>query len=124
MRIRSVSLLRAHLPFHAPFRISLSVSDGTDNIFVRIDTDEGVTGWGEASPSPAITGDTTETMWAAGSWLARDLPGADPLRAEALVDGQRAVLDGHPTMRSALDMALYDIASQAAEQPPQVAAYQ
>ncbi|NNE71442.1 MAG: hypothetical protein HKN29_13920, partial [Rhodothermales bacterium] len=33
--VRSVSIFTAELPFHAPFRISLSVMAGTTNLFIR-----------------------------------------------------------------------------------------
>jgi len=50
IRIKSVALHRVRLPFVEPFRISNGTVVEKDSIFVEVTTDEGVIGWGEASP--------------------------------------------------------------------------
>jgi L-Ala-D/L-Glu epimerase / N-acetyl-D-glutamate racemase len=117
MIIQAVELIRVRLPFHEPFRISISTMSETENIFVRLITDDGPSGIGESSPSPAITGDTADTMMAAGKTLARRIIGRSPWDIEALTHDMARWLAGHPTMRSGFDMALYDLASKAAGLP-------
>ncbi|MBO6576663.1 MAG: dipeptide epimerase [Rhodothermales bacterium] len=117
MVVSNVDLIRAELPFHAPFRISLTESAGTVNLFVRLTSDTGMVGLGEASPSPAITGDTVESMTAAARTLApvilgrpaHDVRGADAAMTEAV--------PGQTTLRSAFDMAMHDLAAQQAGMP-------
>ncbi|NNE71022.1 MAG: dipeptide epimerase [Rhodothermales bacterium] len=117
MTVRSVSIFTAELPFHAPFRISLSVMTGTTNLFVRLEASDGSVGWGEASPSPSITGDTAASMAAVAPRLARTLLGRE---VADLGGAHRAMLlevPGNPTMRSAFDMALHDLAARKAGLP-------
>ncbi|MFT5145170.1 MAG: L-alanine-DL-glutamate epimerase-like enolase superfamily enzyme [Rhodothermales bacterium] len=117
MNIVSVELIRAELPFHAPFRISISVAAATSNIFVRITTDTGHVGLGEASPSPAITGDTAETMLAAGRAYGAAMLGRDARDVLGAARMMKALINGHPTIRGGFDLALHDLASQAAGMP-------
>ncbi|MFI6599426.1 galactonate dehydratase [Nonomuraea sp. NPDC050536] len=81
-------------------------------LFLRIDTDEGITGWGE----PVIEG-RAETVAAAVAELADYLVGADPLRIEdhwqVLTKG--GFYRGGPILSSAvagIDQALWDIAGK------------
>ncbi len=115
--IQAIELIRAILPFHEPFEYALSVASDTENIFVRLITDEGLVGIGEASPSPAITGDTADTMMVAGRTLASLLLGKDSGDIEGLTRVMARQLAGHPTIRSGFDMALYDLAAKAAGMP-------
>jgi galactonate dehydratase len=81
-------------------------------LFLRIDTDEGIVGWGE----PALEG-RMRTVAAAVDEMAELLIGADPLRIEAswqlLTKG--AFYRGGPILASAvagIDQALWDIAGK------------
>ena len=71
MKITRVDLIKADIPYWEPFRISLGASDSTNNVFVRIHTDVGHYGWGEASPTRRITGETQGTVFG----VAKDLAG-------------------------------------------------
>jgi galactonate dehydratase len=86
-------------------------------LFLRIRTDEGITGWGE----PVVEG-RAETVQAAVAELAGYLIGEDPLRIEdhwqVLTKG--GFYRGGPVLSSAvagIDQALWDIAGKTYEQP-------
>src|SRR5437870_5976848 len=49
-----------------------------DNVFVRIESDSGVVGWGEAASAPTMTGETVESMMAGVSYIAPALLGRKP----------------------------------------------
>ena len=91
---------------------------GFDSTIVRIDTDAGVTGWGEFAPlgsfyDPAFVGGAREGL----RLLAPLLMGLDPCATMALNRHMDLHLNGHPYAKSALDMACNDIAAKAAGQP-------
>jgi L-alanine-DL-glutamate epimerase-like enolase superfamily enzyme len=115
LRITEIVVYRARIPLVAPFRIALGVISEAESLFVRVDTDAGVSGWGEASPVSQITGETQATSVAAAAELARLLLGKDPLDVESRV----AEMVSWPQRRraSAFDMALYDVAGQRAGLP-------
>jgi len=117
LRIEKVTVYKADIPLKAPFRIALGVTEVAENFFVKIETDEGLCGWGEGSPFPPIVGETQATCLAAARDLCRLLIGKDPLDIEARMRQLRAFLPHSPTVLSAFDMALYDILGKAAELP-------
>ncbi len=85
---------------------------------MRIDTDAGLTGWGEMAPLGAFY----DPSFAAGARaalaeLAPALIGADPLQTIALNRRMDHVLKGHPYAKSAIDMACWDLVGKNAEQP-------
>lgn len=117
MKITRVDLIKADIPYWEPFRISLGASDSTNNVFVRIHTDAGHYGWGEASPTRRITGETQGTVFAVAKDLAGLLMGKNPLDIEGHTNAMRDLFVHNSTARSAFDLALYDIAGKAANKP-------
>lgn len=117
MRITRIDLYRAEIPFHEPFRYALTETSATRNVFVRITADDGTGGWGEASPTRPITGDTQDTMFAVGQELARLLLGTDPQDIGGASRAMRRLFAGSTTVRSAFDMALYDLVGRASGLP-------
>lgn len=94
---------------------SVSVFDST---VVRIETDAGIVGHGEVCP----LGPFYLPSYAAGARtgiaeLAPGLIGRDPRELDALNRDMDARLKGHPYVKSALDMACWDILGQAAGLP-------
>jgi L-alanine-DL-glutamate epimerase-like enolase superfamily enzyme len=94
---------------------SVSVFDST---IVEVETDAGITGWGEVCPLgpfylPAY-GPGARTGIAE---LAPHLLGEDPLELGRLNQRMDAALKGHPYVKSALDMACWDILGRAAGLP-------
>jgi L-alanine-DL-glutamate epimerase-like enolase superfamily enzyme len=120
MKITKISIFHVDLPLEHPYwlsagRLKFEVLDAT---LVKIETDEGLTGWGEGTPwghtyvpahGPGIrAGIATMTPF---------ILGLDPRR---LLDVERAMdlaLPGHLYAKSPIDMACWDIAGQAAGLP-------
>ena len=67
MRPESIVLYHIRIPFVEPFRISNGTVAEKDSILVELTTEEGVVGWGEASPmsGPFYSADTPESCWRA-----------------------------------------------------------
>ena len=91
---------------------------GFDSTIVRIETDAGLTGWGEYAPlgsfyDPAFVGGARAGL----RLLAPLLIGAHPCATGAVNRHMDLHLNGHPYAKSALDMACNDIAAQAAGLP-------
>lgn len=63
--IQSVVLHRVRIPFIEPFRISNGTVAEKDSILIELTTQEGVVGWGEASPMSGTfySADTPESCW-------------------------------------------------------------
>ncbi|MFD2571661.1 mandelate racemase/muconate lactonizing enzyme family protein [Spirosoma soli] len=117
MIISSITFYQYDIPLKAPIAISLGTIEHARNLLVEIQTSEGITGWGEGSPFWMIVGETQASGLAAAQDMARLLLGRNPLDIEGCITTLTRYLPGHPTTRSAFDMALYDIAAKAAQMP-------
>jgi L-Ala-D/L-Glu epimerase len=117
MKISSIEIYQSKIKLKEPFVISLGLLDHAENIIVVIRTDEGITGFGECSPFMTINGESMDTCFIVGQYLAKALKGKDPLNIEACTSAMDAVIYGNASIKSAFDMALYDIAAQHAGLP-------
>ena len=97
----------------SPFRKAGRVQHDADNGLVRIETDAGIVGWGEAAAAPLLTGDTGARIAASIDFLAEGLIGEDPRSIAALhLRLEKAMLHNTSAI-CAIDMALYDITGKA-----------
>jgi len=88
-----------------------------ENVFVRITTDEGIVGWGEAAAHP-VTSETQAGIVSTVELFGRTIMGRDPFEIGAIHAAlDHLFLQGNAGARSAIDIALYDIMGKAAGQP-------
>lgn len=106
--------LTSHVAYHMA---GGKTCDTVTSVVLRVDTDEDVSGWGEVCPIPHYLPAYAEGVRPALEYLAPVLIGADPVGPEALMARADAWLQGHPYVKSALDIALWDITGQAAGLP-------
>ncbi len=117
MIISQVDIYTVDVPFAKPLKVTIGTMYGAENVAVKITTDSGLVGWGEASPCAYIVGDTQQTNYQTGQQLAKLMVGKDPLAIEARMREIRGFIVREASIRSAFDMALYDIAAKAANMP-------
>jgi L-alanine-DL-glutamate epimerase-like enolase superfamily enzyme len=120
MRITGISIYQVDLPLHeGSYRWSGGKSvEVFDSTIVRVETDEGLVGYGETCP----LGPFYLPAYAAGARagiaeLAPALLGEDPLQPAVLQRRMEALLKGHPYVKSAIDIACWDLLGQACGQP-------
>jgi len=120
LKITGITVWKKELPLAKPYwlsggRLKFEVLDST---FVRIDTDEGLSGWAEGCPwghtylpahGPGIRAGI-ETMASA-------VLNMDPRRAGPINRAMDLALPGHLYAKAPLDIACWDIAGQAAGMP-------
>lgn len=117
MLIQQIEIYQLKIKLTEPFVISLGKLDYAENIVVVIRTNEGITGFGECSPFKTIHGESMETCFIVAQYLAKILIGKNPLQiadCKAFLD---KVIYGNASIKSAFDIALFDIAAQQAELP-------
>ncbi len=100
-----------------PFAIATGTMLYAQNVFIRVFTDEGIYGSGECSAFPYITGDTQETCLAMARDFAVLWKAKDALDIPGCLQELDAFAARNYTIKSAFDMALYDIAAKAANVP-------
>ena len=119
MKITGISLGYITIPLVTPFRTALRVVEHVNDLIVRIDTDEGLSGFGEAPPTAVITGDTKESIEAAiRYYIAPSIIGMDlAADTEEVFLRMHKALAKNTTAKAAVDMALYDLMAKAAGMP-------
>ncbi len=118
MRITAVTAWSVRFALRVPYAISYENIDHTVNVFLRVETNRGITGFGCAAPDLQVTGETPETVLADITGpAAEELEGADPLRTSRLRERLRARFPDHPSALAAADMALWDILGKVAGLP-------
>ena len=88
-----------------------------NDLLVRIRTDQGIVGLGEACPFPPITGETQATNAAAAASIRDMIVGKDPLAIDALLREIGPIVHSNPSAVAAFDMALHDILGKVAGLP-------
>ncbi len=117
LKITNIRIYKLDIPRKDVFTIATMSLDKCENVLVQMETNEGITGWGEASPFHAIVGETQRIDLAAALDLREILLNKNPLNIAALVNLMDYYLPNNPTIKSAFDMALYDIAAKVAGLP-------
>lgn len=120
MKITRISVWQLTMPLNEPYWLSggrLKFEE-LDSTFVRIDTDEGVSGWGEGCP----WGHTYLPAHGPGiragiATLASHLIGQDPLALDHINRIMDVQLPGHLYVKSAIDIACWDILGKVAGMP-------
>ncbi|MDA0838735.1 MAG: mandelate racemase/muconate lactonizing enzyme family protein [Planctomycetota bacterium] len=115
MKITSISAYQVDLPLHEG---SYKWSGGKsvtvfDSTIVKVETDAGVTGFGEICPlGPFYLPAYASGARAGISELSQHLIGMDPAQLGPLNRLMDAALKGHPYVKSAIDIACWDILGQ------------
>ena len=100
-----------------PFTIATGTMHYAQNIFIRIYTGGGLYGVGECSAFPMIVGETQATCYEMAKDFAAAWKGKDASQIEARMNELHAATAFNTTIKSAFDMALYDLAAKASHQP-------
>jgi len=117
LQITQIEIYKLSIPLKKPFVISLGTIYNAENIIVVIRTDKGVTGFGECSPFMTINGESQETCFIVGQYLAKELKGKNALDIENCMTVMDRMIYGNSSIKSAFDIALHDIAAQNAYKP-------
>ncbi|MGN6639536.1 MAG: mandelate racemase/muconate lactonizing enzyme family protein [Mucilaginibacter sp.] len=116
MKITHTEIYRFSIPME-PFTIATGTMDHAQNVFIRIHTDAGFYGVGECSAFPMIVGETQDTCLVMAKEFARLWKEQNVLDIPARLQQLHDFTAGNSTVKSAFDMALYDIAAKNAGLP-------
>jgi len=120
VKITAVHVETLELEMEEPFVIASSALAASPCDLVRVETDEGLVGFGEACPAYEFTGDTLWTVQdVIGEYLGPAVIGKDPFQLEAIVHCWERELwtVGNQAACAALEMALWDLQGKALGRP-------
>ncbi|MDB5208702.1 MAG: dipeptide epimerase [Flavisolibacter sp.] len=115
--IQAVEIYKLFIPLKEPFVISLGAIHNVQNIVVIIRTADGCAGYGECSPYMTINGESVDTCFIVGQYFAKVLKGKSALDIAGCIETMDKTIYANSSIKSAFDIALYDIAAQHAGLP-------
>jgi muconate cycloisomerase len=117
VKVKSIEAIAVSLPMKKPVQMAGETVARADNVLVRIESEDGVVGWGEAASAPVMTGETVAGMMAAVELLTPGLVGrlADDFAGAAAA--MEARLYGNSGAKAAIDIALCDLVGRATGRP-------
>lgn len=115
--IKQIEIYRSPIKLKETFITSLGPLDYAENVVVVIRTNKGLTGFGECSPFMTINGESIDTCFIVAQYLAKILVGKNALDIETCSLTMDKIIYGNSSIKSAFDIALYDIAAQHADLP-------
>lgn len=118
MKIHSIELGTVAVPLRKPFKTALRTVHTAYSTYVKITTEDGKIGWGEAPPTHVITGDSMGSIaYAIEEVIAPKLIGMDIRNRSELFAILHKTMVGNTSAKAAVDMAIHDLIGQLAEMP-------
>ena len=114
MKITSISSTLLQVPYRTPYRISPGETKYLKRVLVQVDTDEGITGFGETGVTiPERGGETIESIYLTiDRYFSPLIKGMDPFRISEIINKLESSHwggSGFLCSKCAIDNALYDI---------------
>jgi len=94
-----------------------SIADTIRRILIRIDTDQGISGYGEAAPWSVFSGTTEAGLAAIAKYFWPVVKGQDVRDIPKVMAACDRAAVGHPEAKAAVEMALYDIVGKSSGLP-------
>ncbi|SRR5579871_48385 len=114
MRITALEAIPLRAAFSRSFSFGTVDRTVSHNVVLKLTSDDGIHGFGEACPVGAFSGETQESVVQLLEGPVREMIlNADPFQHAALVKQLEPRLHGCPFTLAAVDMALYDLAGKA-----------
>ncbi|HQU60951.1 MAG TPA: dipeptide epimerase [Saprospiraceae bacterium] len=118
MKITRLECWAHAMPLTEPYTIAYETISHAVNVFLKVETDNGLAGWGCAAPDMAVTLETPEmVMTAFHDVIEPYLRGADPFHYARLLAELRKQLPYQPSALAMVDMMLFDLMAQKADEP-------
>jgi muconate cycloisomerase len=117
MAIRRIEPIAVSLPMLKPMKMAGVLIKAADNVLVRVELENGHTGWGEAASAHSMTGETVESMMAAIRHMAPTLLNMDGADIAAVSQRMDQLMYYNQSAKSVVEMALHDALGKASGKP-------
>ncbi len=116
-KIKDIETHIIQVPLLVPLKMSGVYIKHCDNAVVKITTNNGKIGWGEAPYAPFFNGETSRGMVAAIDFMKDRLLGKEIHQQSDIKDIIAPTIYGNSGAKSAVDMALYDLFGKSQGKP-------
>jgi o-succinylbenzoate synthase len=108
IRILDIRAEKSSIELKKSFKTALRTLDVIDTIIVKVITKD-IVGYGAASPTEVITGDTSQSIMGAINHIKRYLIGKDIRNFEDIMITLNKCIVGNTSAKAAIDIAIYDL---------------
>ena len=113
MKIKTITIWKEDLELTRPYTIAYETVSSVENLFVGIESENGITGIGAGSPAEDVTGESiTACEKALNDSLESILSGKDIRYSCSLLKQLNTALADTPAALAAADIALHDLAAK------------
>ncbi len=117
-KIRNAEVWEVKMPLTTPYTIAYETIYETSNIFLKIETDRGLHGFGCAAPDSEVTGESPASVLTRFHKLvASYLKGKSPFQIARIMTDLRLECPKSPSLLAMVDMALHDLLAKKANLP-------
>jgi len=109
LELKRFTLFNPEIDMERPFTTSLRRVERLEAVLVKIETDNDLTGWGEAPTSPQVTGETPASAIAVLDTIIPLLLEQDPRNRESIHALMGELVTGNTASRAAIDIAVHDL---------------
>jgi L-alanine-DL-glutamate epimerase-like enolase superfamily enzyme len=117
MKITDIRYEKVRVKLAKPFVVAIGVIDTCETLIVKVQTDEGIMGYGEASPFAPVTGELLDTIPQFIELFKPHLIGLNPLELEKAHKIMDRLTVGNTSAKAGIDIALYDILGKWLNEP-------
>lgn len=118
MKLEKIELFAIELPLKVPFIVSYHRYDVMPSVIVKMTTECGLVGYGEAVADEHVTGESLEsTISVIRHLLGPLLIGQNPMHLERIHDQMDRAIRDVPAAKAALDIACHDLIGKKLGQP-------
>ncbi|MDN7241748.1 dipeptide epimerase [Planococcus sp. N028] len=118
MRITKAHLYLVEFPLKEPFIISYATYPNMPAVILKLETDTGLIGYGEAVPDEHVTGEhVSGTFEILKNVLLPQILNQNPFDIEHIHYLMNSTIARNPAAKAAIDIACYDLMGKAANQP-------
>lgn len=113
MTITYVKVWKEDLDLTKPYTIAYKTISAVENVFLLLETNNGLRGIGVAAPAAFVTGETvSDSLHALQTHAESLLLGKDIRDYQSLLRNSLNAMPAQPAARAAIDIALYDLVAQ------------
>ncbi|WP_353892492.1 dipeptide epimerase [Proteinivorax hydrogeniformans] len=118
MKISKIDIYPIKLPLIKPFVIAYDTFLDMPSIIIRVETDNGLVGYGESVPDEHVTGESFySTIALLKHNIIPKIIGQNPFDIEKIHKIMNATVKNAPAAKAAIDIACYDMMGKATNQP-------
>lgn len=118
MIVKSIEVSEFSVPLITPFKTALRTVETVNDILVKIVTDTGEIGYGEAAPTLVITGESKDSIKSSiNNCIGPSVLGMEIDNLELIMEKINGCILKNTSAKAAVDMAIYDLYAKKLKSP-------